>query len=485
MKNIQYILSLWTVFILLMGCERRHLEDNLLGSTVYFSRSGLQPATFYDVEGTHDYVFYGVNTGYFRGEADLKVELDVTVLDAYNQENATSLKELPEDCYLIKEDKGTITKDKNESRFVVQFNAERLRALSQEVDYSDLQNYVVPLLLSTEGELPASAQRNQMLVQPDMKQLTVLAESPGEVTVPKSELTGTLTFEFPVKTALENNWETTFDILIGEEAVTRLNSTPLQLGSLEAGGTFVTTPSTAYSVAFEETVQPGTSSSTMTVTVDAAKVPEGCTSIVLWLEGASVLGSAAPVEGKPYLLINLQNVSPVNTAELIPVNVGNADETYYGKYLEQFGYTLLSQAGWNFAPDSYHANSYPSAIDGNTRTIWENRYNDNANSAGPKSTLPFNAIIDLGKVETFNAIELWRRANNANYVSDLKSFEMYVSDDKVNWKYVTTIDYGTEKDQRAMYNFFQTVRARYVNLYMTGSNRSSAVSIAEVRLWTR
>lgn len=485
MKTYKYIVPFMVVLSTILGCERRHLEDNLLESTVYFSRSGLQSASFYDVEGTYEYPLFAANTGYFPGETHVFVSKEATVLNTYNQENGTSLKELPSDCYLITEGKGKITKEERVSRFGIQFDCDKLRALSQEADYSDLEDYVVPLQLTTDGGIKASEQGNMILVRPQMKQMTVSVVSPGEVTVAKSDIVGTLTFEFPVKTTLENRWITTFKTLTGNEAIDRMNTTLLSRGSLKAYSALTAMPSDAYTITFDDTIHPGTSTATMTVKVDATKVPEGCTSIVLWLEGAAILGEEVSVEGMPYMIIHFQNVAPISTVGLIPANSANTtvDGPYLGKYLEGFGYTVIPRTGWIFSPDSYHNNSYPNAIDGSTTTIWENRYNDNAGSVGPK-TLLFNAIVDLGQVRTFNAIELWRRAH-ATYISDLRAFEIYISDDQINWKYVTTIDYGTATNQRAMYNVFQKVNARYVNLYMTRSNRSAAVSIAELFLWNK
>ncbi len=482
MKINKYIALLLLAFTLILGCERRHLEDNLLESTVYFSRGGLQEVLFYDIEGTFDYNFYAVNAGYFRGTTEVSVDKDVSGLDKYNKDNETNLKELPSDCYSITKNKGMITEKEDATQFTIQFICEKLQALSQKSDYSDLKEYVVPLLLSTDGGIKASNELNMLFLNPSMKKMAVSAVSPGEVTVTKSEISGTLTFEFPVKTMIENQWETTFRILTGDEAVNKLNSTLLSRGTLEAYSALMATPSDAYSVEFEDMAKPGTSTIVMTVDIDASKVPDGCSSIVLWLDGATVLGQETAVEGVPYLIIHLQNVMQVSTAGIISITDVNSDSNYLGKYLEKYGYNALPLTGWTFSPESYHGSTNKNVLDGKTNTIWENRYNDTAGSVGPKSSLPFNVIIDLSGPQTFSAIELWRRSH-ATYVSDLRGFEIYVSDDNQAWRYVTTVDYGTTRDQRAMYNFFPEVTARYVNLYMTKSNRSNAVSIAELYLW--
>lgn len=484
MRINQFIVPWLFLLTLAVSCEPSHLEDNLLESTVYFSRAGLRDANFYDIEGKVNYDFYAVNAGYNKGTTTVNVRKDLEVLAKYNVDNGTSLRELPADCYEIKLQSGNVTADKDTSRFSIQFDCEKLKLLSQKSDYSDLDQYVVPLLLNGEGEIGVNEVLNTLLIRPRMKQITVVAAKAGEVTVSKAELTGTLTFEFPVKTSIENKWETNFNIVKGNEAVDLVNNSLLNRGSLKAYSTLKATPAEAYSVEFDKTIQSGTSVSTVKLRIEAGKVPEGCSAIVIWLEGASILGEHVAVEGKQYMIVNLQNVPAVSTVNLVSPSDASADANYLGKHLTSYGYTILPRTGWIFSPDSYNANSYPNIMDGNTSTIWENRYNDAAGSVGPKSTLPFNAILDLGQSRTFNGMELWRRAN-ATYVSDLRGFEIYVSDDKQSWKYVTSVDYGTGKDQRAMYMFINQVNARYVNLYVTQSNRSNSISIAELYLWNK
>lgn len=486
MRIHKYILLSIMTLTTLVACEPNHLEDNLLDSVVYFSRSGVNSVLFYDAEEIYDYSFYAVNAGYYKGETKVSITKDASIIDKYNQENETSLKELPADCYTILEDDGQITKDKSTCTFKIRFDCDKLRSLSQVSDYSDLADYVVPMVLTSDGDIAASDKLNTLLLHPDMKQISVAAVTSGEVTVQKSDINGTLVYEFPVKTSTDNKWETVFNILSGENATQYINSSLLKRGTLSAYSALVPTPSDAYTIDFDNTINPGTSIATMTVTVDATKIPAGCSSIALYLEGATVAGSMAPVAGTPYFIIHFQNVEPMSIAGLIDIssNTAGKDATYLGKYLTTLGYTVIPRTGWVFSPDSYQANSYPNAIDGNTSSHWENRYNDNSGSVGPKSSLPFNAILDLGSVQSFSAIELWRRMN-ATYVKDLRGYELYVSDDKMNWKYVTTIDYGTGAEQRAMYNAIAKVSGRYVNFYITKSNRSANVSIAELFLWNK
>ncbi len=486
MKIHKYISLSIITLTMLVACEPSHLDDNLFDSVVSFSRSGVNSVLFYDVEGTYDYSFYAVNAGYYKGETNVTIVKDNEILNKYNEDYQTSYKELPADCYTILETKGQITEDGRTCKFDIRFDCDKLRDLAEEVDYSDLENYIIPLSLTTDGNIGVSDKSNTMFIQPDMRRISVVAETSGEVTVQKEEIKGTLEYKFSVKTAIDNQWETVFDILSGDAAVQHINGSLIKRASLNTYSALMPVPSDAYTIEVENTILPGTSVATTTVKVDASKIPAGCSSIAFYMKGATVAGEDAPIDGTPYMIIHFQNADPISIAGLIEVanNNDGKDDLYLGKHLQSLGYTALSRNGWVFSPDSYHNNSYPNAIDGKTNSNWENRYNDNANSSGPKSYLPFNAILDLGSAQDFTAIEIWRRMH-ATYVKDLREFELYVSDDKVNWKYVTTIDYGTGAEQRAMYNVFQKVNARYINLYVTRSNRGANVSIAEIFVWDK
>ena len=485
MKIHKYISFPIMLLTMLTACESSHVDDNLLDSTVYFSRSGVvHSVLFYDAEETHDYTFYAVNAGFYEGATTASIVKDATIIDKYNNENGTTLKELPADCYTLVNSESQITKDERSCSFDIRFDCEKLSDLSQVSDYSDLEDYVVPLLLKTDGSIAANDELNTMFIHPDMRQVSVSVESiRNDTIIPKSRLDGTIKYEFSVKTAIENKWEVEFDVLSGDDAIQYINSNLIKRGGLSAYSSLVSPPAEAYTVEFDNTINPGTSAMKVTITVDGTKLPEGYSSIALYLNSATVAGVDAPIEGAQHMIINMRNVDVISTEGLVEVDKNTDEGIYLGKYLENFGYTILPRTDWIFTPDSYHGSTQGRAIDEDTGSQWENRYRDDS-GGGPKSYLPFNAILDLGSVQTINAIELWRR-RHATYVKDLREYELYVSDDKVNWTYVTTIDYGIEAKQRAMCDIIPKVSAQYVNFYITKSNRSANVSIAELFLWNK
>ena len=171
MKIYKYISLSIMVLAMLVACESSHLEDNLFDSSVSFSRSGINSVLFYDVEGTFNYSFYAVNAGYYAGETNVAIAKDNEILDNYNEAFQTSYKELPADCYTILETKGQITEDGRTCKFDIQFDCDKLRELAEEEDYSDLENYIIPLLLTTDGRLAVSDKSNTMFIQPDMRRI--------------------------------------------------------------------------------------------------------------------------------------------------------------------------------------------------------------------------------------------------------------------------------------------------------------------------
>lgn len=482
MKIYKYISLSIMLLSLLVACEPSHLEDNLNASVVSFSRSGIEPVLFYDVEGKYNYSFYAVNAGYYAGDTEVEVIKDVQLLNRYNDSLQTSLQELPTDCYTLVTTKGHISGKEKTCKFDIQFDCEKLRALALEADYSDLENYIIPLSLTGDGKMSISEKSNTLFIQPDMRRVPVALEEAGEVTIPKSKIKGQLEFSFSFKTAIDNNWETKFDVLSGDDAIQHINNNLIKRASLTSYSSLVGLPSDAYTVIFDNIMKPGTSTTMMTVKVDANKIPEGCTSLACYLTEASIAGEVSPIEGSPYSIIHFQNVDSISTVGKVQVDKDGNDATYLGKYLSEHGYSVLPRDGWVFSPESYQGTSYTQALDGKTSSHWENRYNNNG--VGPTGFLPLNTILDLGAVKEFTAIEIWRRLHNT-YVKDLRAFEIYISDDATNWKYVTSIDYGTGAEQRAMYDIFQKVNARYINLYVTRSNRGANVSIAEIHLWNK
>lgn len=489
MKIQKYIILVVIMLLSLVACEPNHINDNLLESTVYFSRSGEVTATFYDAEGISDYSFYAVNAGFFEGQSKLSIKVDPSALEKYNEDNKTSFETLPEDYYTIIEGAGIIEGENRTCEFKIQFDNHKLKEFSEKEDYSDLMNYVIPFVLTAEGEIdlgsrPEGEGLNIVLIRPGMKRISASLVETNEINIPQTQIKGEFTYEVEIALSTINQWEVEVEVATGDKLIEYYNTNLTKRGSLEAYSALVPVPTDAYTIDFDNRVPKDSDVGRMKITFDATKVPQGVSSIVVTLDRATVDGEEIPIDGDAYVIINLVNIEPVSvsTTILSPSDRGK-DSEFLAKYLGDFGYTILSRDGWTFSPESYHGTTYTNAIDGNTNSQWENRYG--ASGGGPTKVLPFNAILDLGVTQKFSALELWRRPH-ATYVTDLRGFEIYVSDDNVNWKYITTVDYGgTANAERMLYTFFNEVEARYVNLYITKANRAGVVSIAEIYLWNK
>lgn len=356
MKVLKYIILVFIGLVMLIACEPSHLEDNLPDSVVYFSRSGVVSAIVYDAEETSEYSFYAVNAGYFGGQTDVVATMDLSAIDKYNLENNTTLEALPTDCYNIIEQKGTIADDRNTCKFRVLFNNEKLKQLSQKEDYSDLQNYAIPFVLTSDGGIAVNEKLNTLLIRPDMRQVSVFINTSNEITVPRSEIKDALTFEFNIAVSTDNKWETTFDILTGESAAEYVNQNLIKRGKLAAYSALIPISANDYTVTIDETIHPGTSVSKVIITIDAAKVPEGFSSIALFLKEATVAGESVPIDGLQHMIVNFQNVAPVSSVGVVSVLDREKDALYLGKYLQNYGYTVIPRTKWTFAPESYQNN---------------------------------------------------------------------------------------------------------------------------------
>ena len=127
------------------------------------------------------------------------------------------------------------------------------------------------------------------------------------------------------------------------------------------------------------------------------------------------------------------------------------------------------------------------AIDGNVSNKWENCWG----SGYGTTSLPFNAALDLGSEQTVTMVEIWRR--NDSMVTDLANVQCYAAEsldysDRENIKYTNltylgTLDFEGSSDRVRVFTV-PTINTRYLLFYFGASGRGSAVSIADMCVWT-
>lgn len=294
MKRI-YSLAACSALLCAVACEPSHLEDNLYGPAVYLLDKGLQKtATFYDVQPSYTAEVSAYCGSYYDKNPQVRLTEDASVLEKYNADNATALQILPSDCWSLQTTDLTM-KDKK-ATFKVDFSIEALKKLSTEADYSDLENYAVPLRLKslTDGVgNPGTDELGSVVIVPDMSVMAFDLEGAGvsETSLDKlDDSDGTLTFEYRVRTCVENNWTNgvKFSFNVASDAAEH----PL----LPEGSYSVTSSS-------EEGFVPGVSEIIYTVRIDKSKATERDYSIVARVESEG----GFVVEGKNESVINLFN----------------------------------------------------------------------------------------------------------------------------------------------------------------------------------
>ena len=152
---------------------------------------------------------------------------------------------------------------------------------------------------------------------------------------------------------------------------------------------------------------------------------------------------------------------------------------------------LLPVDGMKFIPgSSSDANlSLTMLFDGNTTSHWENTWG--SFGWGP-TTVPFNAVIDLGSAQDVSAIEYWLR-DHSSYYNDTKGIEVYAAEsaDYSNpsdiqldgLTYLGYYEFAYGHNQRVRVMEFPMVNTHYLVLCYTSSNRGNSVCGNELRLW--
>lgn len=153
------------------------------------------------------------------------------------------------------------------------------------------------------------------------------------------------------------------------------------------------------------------------------------------------------------------------------------------------GGEVLPHEGMKFIPgSSWSSFDWGKMFDNNTTSHWENRWS--SGGWGP-TTVPFNAVVDLGSKQQVSAMEYWRR--DGTYYYDTKGFEIYAAEtadysvsDNLQFDGLTYLGYyelSGEHGYRATISEFPTVETQYIIIRYTNSNRGNSVNCCELRFY--
>lgn len=333
--------------------------------------------------------------------------------------------------------------------------------------------YYAALKLQQEGETTVDTDKYYILRRIVVKDATIdfgLSSGVVNMNPEKSSFTVSLPFN---NTAFDIAWELEVENVFNdtEESTELGNSLAAKYARkgmpLEA---FVTT---------ESAMEPGVNSLTYSISM-----PEGTPYGVYWLK---VKLSNPTLNEAPIATTTGEDVEAVIRYEYMP------DVTVSGLLTALNGSaTALDRTGWVYCPEScQNGNPASYTLDGDLGNFWENRWSD---GYGPTSSLPFNAVLDMGSKQKINILEPWRRSGG--YVTDTKTIEIYAAEtvDYSNREsiqygdltYIGTVEFGNTSNTRQGQLFaLDPVETQYLIMRFTGSNRNgSCISLAEIGAWT-
>lgn len=207
------IFPILTATAVMSSCvERVHIDDNQYSPSVYLVNNGLQKTdVFYDVQGSYGQDIRVYCASFNEALPTVSVVIDESVLDEYNETNFTAYKALPRDCYTVDSEPFEVVDRKGST--VISFDCEKLKAFSSKPDYSDLQDYAVPLRLvnHTEGvDGPRYDYLGYELLVPVMSSMQFVFTPPFANQVPKNDLPedgDSYILTYRLATAIDNRWD--------------------------------------------------------------------------------------------------------------------------------------------------------------------------------------------------------------------------------------------------------------------------------------
>lgn len=333
--------------------------------------------------------------------------------------------------------------------------------------------YYAALKLQQEGETTVDTDKYYILRRIVVKDATIdFGLSSGVVNMNPEKSSFTVSLPF-------NN--TAFDIAWDLEVENVFNDTEesTELGnSLAAKYARKGMPLEAFATT-DAAMAPGVNSLTYSISM-----PEGTPYGVYWLK---VKLSNPTLNEAPIATTTGEDVEAVIRYEYMP------DVTVSGLLTALNGSaTALDRTGWVYCPEScQNGNPASYTLDGDLGNFWENRWSD---GYGPTSSLPFNAVLDMGSKQKINILEPWRRSGG--YVTDTKTIEIYAAEtvDYSNREsiqygdltYIGTVEFGNTSNTRQGQLFaLDPAETRYLIMRFTGSNRNgSCISLAEIGAWT-
>ena len=436
MKRIYNVGWMISGLLLLAGCDISNRDNNLSEPLVYFINDGETTLDLYNTGENHTYTMPIFKSGLIEKEANIELEVDESLIELYNQENNTSAKLLPAEYYQIVNSKQTMGASQQKGNMQVVFKTSLLS------ENPNRDNYILPLSLSSKGEVQINSNKGSVIVSPVVKPATfgfTCANTLQEV-IPTTA-SGKIERALPIEAPFSNQWDIDFTASIDQTLLDEWN----KKNELE----YTQPISGSFELVGEQKLVAGKNTQTLKLILDKEKLGYGWFAI-------------------PIRLSNPSKFEIKEEQSTCVVTVLNR--------MEQIPYTQWSVESYT----SYQGSEKPeNMIDNNDNTRWHVKYN---NSGVGTMGLPQTFVFKLNTNYAISEFEILRRGDTYN--TDLKGGYFEISEDGTNWTKATTFDFGTEK--RLGYVSFYcpiVVTGKYIKMVITESNRGANVSVQELRAY--
>lgn len=451
MKRTHIIFAMAALSFAVSACENNR-DNNLPSATACFLKEGIvESAPFYVVDKAPAVTLQVFRSGYYAESMTVTVRHSEAALGAYNSENGTAYKALPETAYTIEPEQITLTGDERSAAFRVIFDPMQL------IGIEDPDNYVVPVELHADGNV--SAKRNMLLVHPNLEQIAVEIEEAASLFY--------ITGENNYANSATNAWEQTLTLKLARpfdaDGTVALDCSQAALDAYNAshGTSFRLAPEGVVTLEAEKfTIAQGETAVQTTIRIDPTKVGDSPCAVPVRL--TSGYFAVAPEKS-----IHLLHFAPTTQENYLPIN----------------------RYGWRCETTHFaNSNNGTMLLDGRPGSYWDAPYRPDGNMTNPTgaSEPPYSFLLDLRSATEICGVALQARASQAKRIG---AGYIEISSDNVRWAKVAEFDNieatQSNTDVGPFAYWFEPVYARFVRVTITRSNAArngygfSEVSVAE------
>lgn len=434
MKRIYNIGWIISGILLLAGCDISNRDNNLSESLVYFINEGENNIVLYNTGEDFTYTMPIFKSGLLNEEANVELLVNSKLIEQYNKENNTTSELLPAEYYQIVKSKQTMDPSQQKANFQVVFKTSLLN------ENPNRDRFILPLLLTSEGEVEINQNKNIVYIAPVVKPATLgfNCENTLQTVIPTTA-TGKIEVELPIGTPFDNKWNIDFTASFDQALLDQWNE--------ENGVDYHMPVEGSYELVGDQKLVAGKNSQTLKLVIDKDKLGYGWFAVPIRLSNPSKF----EIDEERSTCV----VTILNRMEEIPHSLW-AVESYSG----------------------YHGTEVPkNMIDDNPDTRWHIKW---TTTGAGTTTLPQTIIFKLSAAYKISEFEILRR--NDQYNTDLKGGYFEISMDNINWTRAATFDFGTGKSTGYVSFYCLTaVIGKYIKMVVTESNRNTQVSVQELK----